>query len=79
MPLVAHLECRRILRANLSAVVDPRGGDVGMAQPFLNLGDVRLVLERVGGRRGAERVVAEAGDVDARLRSPVFAHLVDAA
>jgi len=33
-------------------IVDACGGDVGMPEPFLHLGDVGLVIERVsGGRR----------------------------
>ena len=31
-------------------IVDPRGADVGVAEPILHLGDVGLVVERVGGR-----------------------------
>jgi hypothetical protein len=31
---------------------EPRGGDIGMPEPLLHLGDVGLVVERVGGRRG---------------------------
>ena len=30
-------------------VVNARGADVGVAEPLLHLGDVRLVVERVGG------------------------------
>jgi hypothetical protein len=37
---------------------DPRGGDVGVAEPFLNLGDVGLVVERIGGGRRAQRMRA---------------------
>jgi hypothetical protein len=33
----------------LAVVVDARRRDVGVAKPFLNLGDVRVVVER--GRR----------------------------
>jgi hypothetical protein len=40
-------------------VVDSRGGDVGMAEPFLHLGDVGLVIERVGGGGGAQRMRAD--------------------
>ncbi len=37
-------------------IVDARGGDVGMTEPFLNLGDVGLMIECIGGGRGAERM-----------------------
>jgi len=45
-----------------------------MPKPFLNLGDIGLVRERVGGGRGAQRVHAQAVHlaVDAR-REPVMA------
>jgi hypothetical protein len=32
----------------------PCGGNVGMPEPFLHLGDVCLVVERIGGGRGPE-------------------------
>jgi hypothetical protein len=35
------------------------GGDVGVAEPFLNLGDVGLMIERVGGGRRAQRMGAD--------------------
>jgi len=40
-------------------IVDAGGGDVGVAEPFLHLGDVGLVVERVGGGRRAQRVGAD--------------------
>ena len=40
-------------------IVDARGGDVGVAEPFLHLGDVGLVIERVGGGGRAQRVRAD--------------------
>jgi hypothetical protein len=30
-------------------IVDARGGDVGVAEPFLHLGNVGLVVKSVGG------------------------------
>jgi hypothetical protein len=39
-------------------IVDAGGGDVGVAEPFLDLCDVGLVVERIGGRRGAQRMGA---------------------
>ena len=44
---VGHLECRTVLRPCAAVVVDSRGGDVRLAEPFLNLGDVGLVIERI--------------------------------
>ena len=40
-------------------IVDPRGGDVGVPQPLLHLGDVGLVIERVSGGRRPQRVRAD--------------------
>jgi hypothetical protein len=51
-------------------IVYPRGGNVGVAEPLLYLGDIRLVIERVGRRRSAQRVRA---DPEAE-RSRVSAH-----
>jgi len=40
-------------------IVDAGGGDVRVAEPFLDLGDVSLVVERIGGRRRAQRMGAD--------------------
>lgn len=37
-------------------VINPRGGDVSVPQPFLHLGDVGLVVERVGRGGRPQRV-----------------------
>ena len=37
-----------------TAIVKPSGRDVCMAKPFLDLGDIGLVLEGVGGGRRAQ-------------------------
>src|ERR1700735_129278 len=34
---VRHLERRTVLRPRSAVIVDPRGGDVGVAKPFLHL------------------------------------------
>ena len=39
-------------------IVDAGGGDVGVAEPFLDLGDVGLVVERIGGGRRPQRMGA---------------------
>lgn len=41
-----------------TAVIDPRGADIGMAQPLLDLDDVRLVLQRARSDGGTERMRA---------------------
>ena len=56
-------------------IVDARGGDVRMAKPFLHLGDVGLVIERVGGGRRAQRMRA---DLEPELRRVGPHQLVDA-
>ena len=40
-------------------IVDPRGGDVRMPKPFLHLGDVGLVVERIGGGRRPQSMRAD--------------------
>ena len=52
------MERRTVLGLALAAVVEARGGDVGVSQPFLDLGDVGLVGERVVCRRRAHRMHA---------------------
>lgn len=42
-PSIFHMKCRTIFRLALAPVVEAGSGDVGMAQPFLDFGDVRLV------------------------------------
>jgi hypothetical protein len=56
--LVIHLESRTVLRTCLAVIVDAGGGDVGVTEPLLDLGDVGLVVERIGGGCRAQRVNA---------------------
>lgn len=63
----------------MTAVIDTRGCDVGVAQPFLNLGNIGMVFERIGRRCGAQRVWAESLDVDAGAYCVLGQHLVHAA
>lgn len=69
MPIgsVAHPIGGRVLRAHLASVVEAGGADVGVAQPLLDLGDVGLVLQRVGRGGRAQAMHAEAVDRDAGL------------
>jgi hypothetical protein len=55
---VIDLERRAVLGPRLAVIVDARRGDVGVAEPFLDLGDVSLVVQRVGGGRSAQRINA---------------------
>lgn len=56
-------------------IVDARGGDVGVAKPFLHLGDVGFVVERIRGGRRAQRMGA---DLESELRRIGAHQLVDA-
>ena len=43
-PSVGDLERRAVLRPRAPMIVDARGGDVGVTEPFLHLGDVGLQI-----------------------------------
>jgi hypothetical protein len=47
--LVLVLKGRRVFRLHFAPVIDAGGGDVGVAQPFLDFGDVGSVVKRIGG------------------------------
>ena len=51
---VAHSKCRTVFRLGLAPVVEPRGGHIRVAKPFLDLGDIRLVVDSVRGGRRAQ-------------------------
>lgn len=46
--LIPHSESRRILRLTTPPVMHPRRADVGVPQPFLDFGNVRVVLQHTG-------------------------------
>ena len=54
--LISDPKRRAVLGPHLAPVVEPRRRDVGVAEPFLDLGDVGFMRERVGGGRGAQRM-----------------------
>jgi hypothetical protein len=62
---ITNLERRAVFRPGLAMIVDAGGGDVGVAEPFLHLGDVGLMIERVGGGRRAQRM---GPDLEAKLQ-----------
>jgi hypothetical protein len=62
---VSNLERRAVLRPRPAVIVDARSGDVRVTKPFLHLGDVGLVIERIGGGRRAQRMSA---DLEPELR-----------
>ena len=45
----------------VAMVINPRRRNVGMPQPLLHLGDIGLVIKRVGRRRRSQRMRAEFG------------------
>ena len=45
--LNTSLKRRAVLRPGLPSVVEARGGNVGMSEPLLHLGDIGLMVERV--------------------------------
>ena len=48
--LVAHFEGGRVFWLHFAPIVDAGGGDIGMAEPLLDLRDVGVVVQRI--RRG---------------------------
>jgi hypothetical protein len=58
-PINTPLKCWAVLWPGLAVIVDPGGGDVGVAEPFLHLGDVGLVIERVRSGGGPKRMGAD--------------------
>lgn len=63
--LVRHLEGWAVFRPGTPVIVDPCRGDVGVPKPFLHLGDISLVVERVGGCGRTQRMRA---DLEPELR-----------
>jgi hypothetical protein len=55
--LFFQLDC--LPGACLAVIVDLGGGDVGVAERFLDPCDIGLVVERVGGGRRARRMGAD--------------------
>ena len=45
-----------------AVIVNAGGGDIGVAEPLLDLGDVGLMFERIGGGRRAQRMGAALTD-----------------
>ena len=59
---IPHAEGRTVFGPALPAVVEPRGRNVRMAEPLLDLGDVGLMFKRVGGGGRAQGVHADPVD-----------------
>jgi hypothetical protein len=58
---VGHLEGWAVLRPRPAVIVDASRGDVRMPEPFLHLGDVGLMVERIGGGRRPQRALTNNG------------------
>ena len=56
--LQSTLKGGAVLGPRLAVIVDAGSGDVGVAEPLLDLGDVGLIIERIGGGRRPQRVSA---------------------
>ena len=56
---VGHLERRAVLGPRPPVIVDARRGDVRVTEPLLHLGDVGLVIERVGRGGRTQRMSAD--------------------
>jgi hypothetical protein len=55
---VIYLEGRTVLGPRFAVMVNPRRGDIGVPEPFLNLRDIGLMVERIGGGRRPQRMQA---------------------
>jgi hypothetical protein len=53
---VADLECRRVLRFHFTPIINSGGRNIGVTQPFLNLGDVGFVIQGIGRGGSTQRV-----------------------
>jgi hypothetical protein len=51
--LIGHFKRWAVLWLAFPAIIEPRGRNIRMPEPLLNLGDVGVVIEGVRGRRSA--------------------------
>jgi hypothetical protein len=54
--LISDPESRTVLGARFAPVIEPRGRNIGVAKPLLDLGNIGLVGERVRGCSSAQRM-----------------------
>ena len=64
---IHYLKGRRVLQPALAPVIDPGRRDVRVAEPFLDLGDIGVVLERVGRGGRPQAMDAETVNLDPAL------------
>ena len=56
---VAYFERRRVFRLHFAPIVNAGSGNIGVSEPFLDLGYVGVVVEGVGGGSGPQCVGAD--------------------
>ena len=64
-----NLEGGTVFGAGLAMVIDAGSGDIGVAEPFLDFGDVGFMIEGIGGGGSAEGM---GGDGKTELAGVVF-------
>ena len=69
------MKCWRVLRLHLAPIINAGRRNVGVPEPFLDLSDVGVVIERIGGGGRAQRVGA---DLQAQCQSVTADEFVDA-
>ncbi len=60
--LILHFKRRRVLRPVLPAVIEAGGGNIGVSQPLLHLGNICLMIQGIGGGGGTKRMHPQAFD-----------------
>lgn len=79
LALIRNLKGWAVLRSHLAPVIDARRCDIRVPEPFLDLCDIGVVVERVGRRGRTQRVRPEAGNINfQRRRITAGQHLVHA-
>jgi hypothetical protein len=71
--VILHLERWTIFRPALVFVIHPRRGDIHVPQPELDLGNVRLVIQGIGGGGSAQGMHGHARD---RIDEPYLTGIV---
>src|SRR6266576_860814 len=60
--LIPHLKRRAVLGSGLALIIHARRGNIRVPQPELDLGNIRLMLQGIGGSGSAQVVHAHARD-----------------
>jgi hypothetical protein len=76
VPSVAHFKGRRIFRLHLAPIINPGCCNVGVPQPFLDFGNVGVVVKRIGGGGGAQRMGADLESQSASITADEFVDTV---